>query len=265
MENNISAKSVGMNYYLKVAGSLTAIAVSAALLLSAVNMITRDRIEANRQAVVMEAVRAIFPDSDGYEEYDGEFSDTVKTVYTVGDSYCVTVTPNGFGGEIEMMVGIDPDGRIKGIRILEMSETPGLGTKVDGEYLTAYNGLSGSITLGRDVDAVSGATVSSKAVLAGVSAALEAYDIIAGTSVPAVESDEADSGNSEMSVNAAESASGDTTVAATEESGEASVSESVMSEEASNLTDEVPDDTTVSADEAISSEETTVTEEKEAE
>ena len=207
MENNISAKNGGMSYYLKVTGALTAIAVSAALLLSAVNMITRDRIEANRQAVVMEAVRAIFPDSDGYEEYDGEFSDTVKTVYTVGDSYCVTVTPNGFGGEIEMMVGIDTDGTVVGIRILEMSETPGLGTKVDGEYLNGYTGLSGSLTLGRDIDAVSGATVSSKAVLAGVNAALDAYAKIAASSAPAAEIQEDVGGSTAESDTVTEAAS----------------------------------------------------------
>ena len=75
-----------------------------------------------------------------------------------------------------MMVAMTEDKTVLGVKIVSMSETPGIGTKVDdAEYLSQYAGADLSLTAA-DVDVVSGATKSSKAVLNGVIDALEALN-----------------------------------------------------------------------------------------
>ena len=94
--------------------------------------------------------------------------------------YAIEVTPSGFGGAIDMLVGVSPDGKVTGAAILEMKETPNLGTKTaDGGFLDRFTGLASGFTWGapgsgKDVDVISGATVSSNAVSAGVEEALRA-------------------------------------------------------------------------------------------
>ena len=101
------------------------------------------------------------------------------TVYRVLDNgalvgYCVEVVSAGFGGDIEMTVGYTSDGEILGVSIVSLSETPGLGAKVDEEsFLSQYKGKQGSLILGEDIDAISGATISSRAVTDGVNKASE--------------------------------------------------------------------------------------------
>ncbi|MBQ7320288.1 MAG: RnfABCDGE type electron transport complex subunit G [Clostridia bacterium] len=111
--------------------------------------------------------------------------DEVKELYRVcvGETvvgYCANVSSAGFGGDIDMMVAVSPDGVLRGVQIVSMSETPGLGSRVSrAEYLAGYAGMTlfGShaqedLVLGEDIDAISGATISSRAVLSGVNAAL---------------------------------------------------------------------------------------------
>ena len=76
-----------------------------------------------------------------------------------------------------LMVGFYSDRSIAGVQILSHSETPGLGAKAsDAAYLAQYQGKSGTLSLGEDIDAVSGATISSRAVLSGVTAAQKILD-----------------------------------------------------------------------------------------
>ncbi len=97
------------------------------------------------------------------------------SVYLVKDGetfvgYCVEVKSAGFGGDIQMMVGYDAAGRILGVNIVSMSETPGVGTKVgESGFLSGFVGK----TDGGDVDTISGATVSSTAVINGIDRASE--------------------------------------------------------------------------------------------
>ena len=89
--------------------------------------------------------------------------------------YCVEVQTPGFGGMITMVVGVDLDGRVTGVAITDHKETPDMGTRaLEGPFLEQFIGRSGTIRLsGRNsVDAVSGATVTSQAVLEGVNQAL---------------------------------------------------------------------------------------------
>ena len=88
--------------------------------------------------------------------------------------YCVELASPGFGGDISMTVGFEADGRILGVSIVSLSETPGLGSRVqEAAYLDQYRGQSGPLTLGEDIDAIAGATISSRAVTDGVNRAVE--------------------------------------------------------------------------------------------
>ena len=97
--------------------------------------------------------------------------------------YAFTVVASGSQGSIEMMVGVDEADVVTGVSIVSNSETPGIGSKVMGNEPTAsgtpvldqFIGKSpedGTLTVGGNIDAISGATVSSRGVTAGVNAAL---------------------------------------------------------------------------------------------
>ncbi|MCL2081333.1 MAG: FMN-binding protein [Oscillospiraceae bacterium] len=136
--------------------TLFAIALISALALSVVNRTTADPISLHVQNAREEALGHL------------------------GDYYYVfEVSPKGYGGEIEMLVGISSGGDVTGVAIVKMNETPGIGTKVgEPAFLGRFIGKRAGVSVGRgsnNVDAVTGATVSSRAVAAGVSLALDMY------------------------------------------------------------------------------------------
>lgn len=182
-----------LNYYLKTGGTLLIISAFIAVLIAAVNMITADKIAENKESAMKLAMSDIFINMDSAEFLNIETEPPVSGVYKVmrGTSvlgYCAHVMPSGFGGTIEMMVGLELDGTIAGVKIVALSETPGLGSNVNNAgYLAGYKGLrknpdgDGKLKIGSDIDAIAGATVSSKAVLSGVNAALSVAGLTAET------------------------------------------------------------------------------------
>lgn len=152
-----------------------------AVLLGVVNAVTADRIAEIGEEKRNSAMEAVMPGAGGFEEYR---SGDDHTVYKAlgGDGavigYVVEVAPVGFGGAINMVVGFDLEKKISGVSIVSMSETAGLGEKVVSEpwFLEQFTGKSGELAIKRDVDAISGATVSSKAVLSGVNTAVSAIE-----------------------------------------------------------------------------------------
>ena len=111
-------------------------------------------------------------------ESDGE---RVEAVYRVAEDgstvgYSVLVLSPSFGGDVQLMVAVTADKTVIGVKIVSMSETPGLGTRVDdADYLSQYAGVTAGLSAS-EVDMISGATKSSKAVLNGVVDALAALD-----------------------------------------------------------------------------------------
>lgn len=94
--------------------------------------------------------------------------------------YCVEVTTAGYGGDMQIMVAYNADGTIRGVSVVSHNETPGLGDKIknDESHTKQYEGKSGTLTLGTDIDAIGGATYSSRYLLEGVNkatAAIEKY------------------------------------------------------------------------------------------
>ncbi len=96
--------------------------------------------------------------------------------------YAISVAPKGYGGKIILIAGISPDGSLKGVTMVSMNETPGLGTRAkEASFLGKYAGLSTADGLQvvkkvsdrkGDIQALSGATVTSRAVTRGISDAL---------------------------------------------------------------------------------------------
>ena len=169
-------------YILRLSLTLLLITALAAAALAWVNGITKDAIAENRLAKTRQALVEVLPGAENMAVIDNG-SGIVKAVYAPSadspvQGWAVEVAPgSGFGGEIRMMVGIDANGKVTGISIITHAETPGLGAVADaatpaGEsFRGSFVGDSGNLTL-NDIDALSGATITSKAVLEGVNAAL---------------------------------------------------------------------------------------------
>ena len=149
-----------------------------AFLLGLVNRITADPIADHQAAKTRAAMKEVLP-SNEYSQLLYEGDPLVKTVYRAGNQgWVIEVTPSGFGGIVDMLVGVDPSGTVTGVSIIKMSETSGLGANAAREsFRSQYEGKSVSVALrkqGGEIDALTGATVTSTAVTNGVNAALAA-------------------------------------------------------------------------------------------
>ena len=97
--------------------------------------------------------------------------------------YVFTTVAKGYGGDIKVMTGVDADGKVSGVEILEISETAGLGMNAKKpDFLSQYVGKSGEIFVSKDkpgensIDALTGATISSRAVTGAVNNALRLFE-----------------------------------------------------------------------------------------
>ena len=156
---------------------LAIICLVIAALLGLVNSVTEGPIAANTAKTVQDSLKVVLP-ADNYDEV--EYSGTevnVIAVYKAGeDGYVVEVnSPNGFGGALDMMTGIDNDGAITGIAIISHSETSGLGSKAtDPEWQAQFVGITDTVTVTKDggqINAITGSTITSRAVCDGVNMA----------------------------------------------------------------------------------------------
>lgn len=172
------------NSVLKPGIVLGIIALSVGLLLSVANVFTKDTIAAAKAKEITNALAQVLPAAQTFDEMAPESADAmVTTVYAGKDAsgetagYCVQVQPSGYGGPIVMMVGIAKDGSVQGVSITESSETPGLGALANEDtFKKQYNGRTEPAQVnkdGGDIEAISGATITSRAVTSGVNAALE--------------------------------------------------------------------------------------------
>jgi electron transport complex protein RnfG len=174
--------NTGAAYYVRIAGILLAICSGIAALLAVVNGFTSVKIAENSLRVTGETISALFSGYDEAQPLDVVVEAPVTGVTAIKSGgaltgYCVFIGQKGFGGTISLIVGTDPSGVAIGVKILGMSETPGLGSKTnDTDYLSQYIGKTSDITLGENIDAIAGATISSKAVYNAVKAALTAVE-----------------------------------------------------------------------------------------
>lgn len=182
------ALSLDPRYIIRITGVLLVICLITALLLGAVNAVTKPRIDA-LQAEKIRAAMSLVLEADEYLPI--QLQKDLRDVQSVSEArtggrtlgYVVQVTSNGSQGEMQMMVGVDVDNRVTGVSVIKHSETPNIGTKVVGDQsvLDRFIGMShadgGEITVNTGTnrfDGVTGATYSSKGAAAGVNAALTA-------------------------------------------------------------------------------------------
>ena len=136
---------------IKLAFILAVFCVISAGLLAYVYVFTQPRIEQNAKLSYEQSVREVLP-----EGVKGE---------------AVKAAPRGYSGPIEMLVGVGKDGKVTGLKILNHRETPGLGANITKPgFLKQFIGKSvkDPIEPKKDIDAITGATISSKAVCEGV-------------------------------------------------------------------------------------------------
>ena len=165
----------------------------AALILASVNNVTAPMIAANETEKQMTAMTKVLPEAGNFEELtDAVKSEDVLGIYAAknGDEtvgYAVLVESMGYGGAISMVVGVDLDGKITGIDITNQSETPGLGANcAKDEFKNQFVGKTSEITVAKNnakenqIDAITSATITSKAVTKGVNIAVEAVKNIEG-------------------------------------------------------------------------------------
>ena len=171
--------------FVKPGAVLLAVAVAVALILGAVSAVTAGAIEAHALDAQTEAMQAVLP-AASYTKFDpaayGAATEDIQSAYySQGTGWVIEVSETGSQGVITMMVGVSASHTCTGVSITESSETAGLGAVAaqasdKGDAFRAqFVGLSGTAAVtkeGGSVDAISGATITSKAVCKGVTSAL---------------------------------------------------------------------------------------------
>lgn len=164
---------------------LAVICLVIAALLGLVNNVTAPAIAANTEKTIQESLEVVLP-ADSYEKMEYTGGDVtldtgtvvpVLAVYKAGEEGYVVETnsPNGFGGAIDMMAGINANGEVSGLAIITHAETSGLGSKAtDPEWQAQFAGATDLVAVTKDggaIDSITGSTITSRAVCDGVNAA----------------------------------------------------------------------------------------------
>ncbi len=185
----INILSVGLKLFL-----ITAIS---ACVLAVINNITAPIIEENTIKKQEIAMKSVVENAVRFEKADMsalalvDLQCAVTSVFNAVDSedrtigYAVMVSTGGYGGEILLTVGMDVDLKVTGVDIISHSETPGLGENcTKPQFKDQFKGKENGIEVvkngasGNQIDAISSATITSKAVTAGVNCAITAVNII---------------------------------------------------------------------------------------
>lgn len=174
----------------KLGGILLIITMIAGLLLGVANNLTKEAIIENSK-VSKEDLNYILPQASSIQDINNvDIEGNVKEIYEALNAnnvvgHVIKVTTKGFHGPVDFVIGISNDGKISGAKVLSHSETPGLGAKISEEKFTSRfkdkpaNGYLElvKITPNKDneVEAISGATVSSRASVTAVNEAITFY------------------------------------------------------------------------------------------
>lgn len=174
---------------------LTGITIFAAVTLASVYTLTKEPIAASKMAKQQNAIKEVLPAFEKLAEVEKVGLETgdslnVYKAYSKNDEFVgaavETVSHNGFSGDIKLMVGFDKNGSIVNYSVLEQKETPGLGTKMvdwfktdkGNQSIKGKNPAMNNLTVNKDggeVDAITAATISSRAFLDAIQNAYNAY------------------------------------------------------------------------------------------
>jgi Na+-translocating ferredoxin:NAD+ oxidoreductase subunit G len=156
---------------------LTLVVIVAIVALTLTDAITKDKIACAKQDEVQQMLCALFPNMQSFSYDQGR---RMYTVLAGGEAIGLAFIAEGkgYGGTIDILVGIKPDEEsLQGIRIITQQETPGLGAKISSaEFLDQFSGIAlEEVALTRNggkIDAITGATISSRAVVNAVEEAI---------------------------------------------------------------------------------------------
>lgn len=173
---------------------LTIISLVAGLALAATNMVTAGPIEEQRVKAILEARAAVFPEASEFTDLAINESTGLDSVVEAKSAtetlgYVLQITVSGYGGPIVIIMGVDANGVITGLSVggSKFSETAGLGTQVKLPAFTSqFVGLEEMPVMNGNVDTISGATVSSSAVINGVIQCYQQWEAITGTAAAEV-------------------------------------------------------------------------------
>ena len=176
---------------------LTSVAVIMGGILAYVNHLTEGPIAEQKEKALADGIKAVMEcddlvvaKTDEVKQNDDKGKEQTYTIYQIQDAQgkdlgaAVESTTMGFGGNLKVLVGFDPEGKILGYTLLEQAETPGLGAKADKWFQKGQKGdiigrePKDPLTVSKDggqVDAITASTITSRAFLLAVNNAYDAY------------------------------------------------------------------------------------------
>lgn len=201
-EKKKSDVNLDWGWICKVGLILFAITLVCTALLAYTNSITSPIIAKQNEEANVEAQKEVLPEADKFEQVEdlesklsslGSDASIVMEAYSAykGDKlvgWAIKTTPSGYGGDVTILTGISVDGKVEGISILSQSETAGLGAKsTDPSFYGQYAGknadeeitvVKGQTATDNQIEAITGATITSNAVTLGVNTADQAAQIL---------------------------------------------------------------------------------------
>ena len=196
-----------MKEMMKNTGILLAITLIAGLLLGLVYQVTKEPIAQQEAKAKQEACQEVFADAASFEAVElvtadedawsseGYGQESIDEVMMAKDSagstlgYVITVTTKeGYGGDIQFTMGVRTDGTVNGISLLSISETAGLGMRADevlkpqfaGKQVDKFEYTKSGASSENQIDAISGATITTNAMTNGVNAGLYYFQTVLG-------------------------------------------------------------------------------------
>ena len=178
---------------------LFVVALVSVALLAVLNQITKDKIADAEAQARNEVYQSVFTEAANFEEKEFNYTPedeslVVNTVLqaknksdeNIGYVFDVT-SKNGYGGDVQIAVGIKNNGEVTAFKVIAASETPGLGAKsMEDEYASQFSGLSAEAPIGfsktgadrnnNEIDAISGATITTTATTNAVNAAIDMWN-----------------------------------------------------------------------------------------
>lgn len=191
-----------MKEMMKNTGILLAITLIAGLLLGLVYQVTKEPIAVQEAKAKQEACQEVFQDAASFAligvetmTVEGYAQESIDEVMEAKDAsgellgYVITVTTKeGYGGDIQFSIGVRLDGTVNGMSILSISETAGLGMQAEdvlkpqfaGKQVEKFTYTKNGAAADNEIDAISGATITTNAVTNGVNAGLYYFQTVLG-------------------------------------------------------------------------------------
>lgn len=179
----------GIKDMLRLGLVLFLITAIAGALLGVVYEGTKTMIAEKKEAVNQAAYKEVLPEATALEKMelaDGASENIIEVYKDAAAGYAVKVMGSGYGGDMEIAIGLNPEGEIIAIKIVSSSETAGLGQKASDEsFKGQYTGKNASMVLevtkqaassDNQIEAISGATITSDAVTAAINEGLAFYN-----------------------------------------------------------------------------------------